>query len=266
MNFVTETRFFPFRQKSIPKGQLAIATVALLSDEDQTYECDKRWNGDELFEMVCASLNLEEREYFGLRFKDREDEVPVWLDLEKPIKKQMTKHAVNDNKWEFEFACKFYPPEPNQLHEDLTRYLLCLQVRSDIIEEKLPCSFVTYAVLGSYLVQSEIGDYNSLHHSPSGEYVAEFAIAPAYVQNAELLAKVAELHKQHRGMTPAEADLHYLDQAKRLAFFGVDLHRAEDSEKQQVLLGVNAYGLSVYKEKLRVARFPWPKILKIAYR
>ncbi|MGH0154685.1 UNVERIFIED_CONTAM: hypothetical protein FKN15_051058 [Acipenser sinensis] len=48
--------------------------------------------------------------------------------------------------------------------------------------------------------------------------------------------------------------------------YGVDLHRAKDSDGVDIMLGICANGLLIYKDKLRINRFAWPKILKISYK
>ncbi|XP_009584261.1 PREDICTED: protein 4.1-like, partial [Fulmarus glacialis] len=141
-------------------------------------------------------------------------------------------------------------------------YYLCLQLRQDIITGRLPCSFATLALLGSYTVQSELGDYDPDLHSP--DYISEFKLAPN--QTKELEEKVVELHKTYRSMTPAQADLEFLENAKKLSMYGVDLHQAKDLEGVDITLGVCSSGLLVYKDKLRINRFPWPKVLKISYK
>lgn len=105
---------------------------------------------------------------------------------------------------------------------------------------------MTHALLGSYLVQSELGDYDTNDHKDR-KYVHEFKFAPN--QTPELEEKVIDLHKTHRGQTPAEAELHYLENAKRMAMYGVDLHPAKDSEGVDIMLGVCATGLLVYRDK-----------------
>jgi band 4.1-like protein 1/2/3 len=113
---------------------------------------------------------------------------------------------------------------------------------------RLPCSFVTHALLGSYLVQAELGDYDPVDHGATGtEYLRELRLAPN--QTPELEEKVSELHKTHKAQTPEEAELHYLENAKKLAMYGVDLHQARDSEGVEILLGVCASGLLVYKDR-----------------
>lgn len=134
---------------------------------------------------------------------------------------------------------KFYPQEPNQVQEDVTKYQLCLQIQQDIVSGKLPCSFVTYAMLGSYLVQSQIGDYDPAEHGTPDNYLQEFRFAPQ--QSRELLQKIHELHRSHRGQNPAEAESHYLENAKKLALYGVDYdHHAKDSDDVDINIGVSA--------------------------
>ncbi|XP_065444681.1 band 4.1-like protein 2 isoform X10 [Chrysemys picta bellii] len=180
-----------------------------------------------------------------------------WLDSSKEIKRQ-----IRSLPWLFTFNVKFYPPDPSQLTEDITRYFLCLQLRQDIASGRLPCSFVTHALLGSYTLQAELGDYDSEEHH--NHYISEFQFAPN--QTKEMEEKVVELHKTHRGLTPAQADSHFLENAKRLSMYGVDLHHAKDSEGVDIMLGVCANGLLIYKDRLRINRFAWPKILKISYK
>uniref|UniRef100_A0A2K6BJ34 Protein 4.1 n=1 Tax=Macaca nemestrina TaxID=9545 RepID=A0A2K6BJ34_MACNE len=142
------------------------------------------------------------------------------------------------------------------------RYYLCLQLRQDIVAGRLPCSFATLALLGSYTIQSELGDYDPELHGV--DYVSDFKLAPN--QTKELEEKVMELHKSYRSMTPAQADLEFLENAKKLSMYGVDLHKAKDLEGVDIILGVCSSGLLVYKDKLRINRFPWPKVLKISYK
>lgn len=200
----------------------------------------RKAKGKDLINSICAGLNIIEKDYFGLVYTTPAD-ARVWLELDKPVAK-----FFRSDPWALQFAVKFYPPEPAQLQEDITRYHLCLQVRNDILENRLPCSFVTHALLGSYLVQSELGDFDVTEHRDRG-YLSEFKFAPN--QAPELEDKVVDLHKTHKGQTPAEAELHYLENAKKLSMYGVDLHPAKDSEGVDILLGVCASGLMVYRDK-----------------
>ncbi|XP_063091993.1 protein 4.1 isoform X16 [Cavia porcellus] len=243
-------------QKSVRRHRNMHCKVSLL--DDTVYECvvEKHAKGQDLLKRVCEHLNLLEEDYFGLAIWENTNS-KTWLDSAKEIKKQ-----VRGIPWNFTFNVKFYPPDPAQLTEDITRYYLCLQLRQDIIAGRLPCSFATLALLGSYTIQSELGDYDPELHG--AEYVSDFKLAPN--QTKELEEKVMELHKSYRSMTPAQADLEFLENAKKLSMYGVDLHKAKDLEGVDIILGVCSSGLLVYKDKLRINRFPWPKVLKISYK
>ncbi|XP_035270923.1 band 4.1-like protein 3a isoform X10 [Anguilla anguilla] len=245
--------------------------ITLLDGSDYTCVVEKRAKGQVLFDKVCDQLNLLEKDYFGITFRDMENQ-KNWVDPAKELKKQIRSGA-----WNFSFNVKFYPPDPAQLSEDITRYYLCLQLRDDVVSGRLPCSFATHTVLGSYTVQSELGDYDPEEYG--SDYVSEFRFAPN--QTKELEEKVMDLHKNYKGMTPAEAEMHFLENAKKLSMYGVDLHHAkligsifeclapakgEDSEGVEIMLGVCASGLLIYRDRLRINRFAWPKVLKISYK
>uniref|UniRef100_A0A8C6KAH3 Erythrocyte membrane protein band 4.1 like 2 n=1 Tax=Nothobranchius furzeri TaxID=105023 RepID=A0A8C6KAH3_NOTFU len=237
--------------------KVIVCHVTLLDGTDFTCEVEKRAKGQFLFFKVCEHLNLLEKDYFGLIYKDNHEQ-KCWLDPTKEIKRQ-----IRSNNWQFTFNVKFYPPDPSLLTEDITRYLLCLQLREDVASGRLPCSFVTHALLGSYTLQAEFGDYEPDQPRPL-DFINQLTFAPN--QNKEMEEKILELHKSHRGMTPAQADLQFLENAKKLSMYGVDLHHAKDSEGVDIMLGVCANGLLVYKDRLRINRFAWPKILKISYK
>lgn len=243
-------------QKVAKKSPNMRCKVSLL--DDTVYECEleKHAKGQDIFKKVCSHLNIMEEDYFGLAIWESPT-TKTWMDPVKDIRKQ-----VHGAPWEFTFNVKFYPPDPAQLTEDITRYYLCLQLRQDILTGRLPCSFATLALLGSYTVQSEVGDYDEDLHGT--DYVSEFKLSPN--QTKDLEAKVAELHKSYRSMTPAQADLEFLENAKKLTMYGLDIHHAKDLEGVDIKLGVCSGGLMVFKDNLRINRFPWPKVLKISYK
>uniref|UniRef100_A0A8C0W918 Protein 4.1 n=1 Tax=Castor canadensis TaxID=51338 RepID=A0A8C0W918_CASCN len=219
-------------QKLVRRHRNMHCKVSLL--DDTVYECvvEKHAKGLDLLKRVCEHLNLLEEDYFGLAIWDNGTS-KTWLDSAKEIKKQ-----VRGVPWNFTFNVKFYPPDPAQLTEDITRYYLCLQLRL------------------------KLGDYDPELHGV--DYVSDFKSGPN--QTKELEEKVMELHKSYRSMTPAQADLEFLENAKKLSMYGVDLHKAKDLEGVDIILGVCSSGLLVYKDKLRINRFPWPKVLKISYK
>uniref|UniRef100_A0A672Q9G5 Protein 4.1 n=1 Tax=Sinocyclocheilus grahami TaxID=75366 RepID=A0A672Q9G5_SINGR len=245
------------KQKASRRPRIMHCKVKLLDDSLFECELEKHAKGQDLFAKVCDHLNLLEKDYYGLAIWETPT-IKTWLDFTKEIRRQVQ----GEYNYDFTFNVKFYPPDPAQLSEDITRYYLCLQLRKDIKNGCLPCSFVTLALLGSYALQSELGEYDPEVHGT--DYAKELQLIPG--QTKELEEKVMELHRTYRSMSPAQADMMFLENAKKLAMYGVDLHQAKDLDGVDIMLGVCSSGLMVYKDKLRINRFPWPKVLKVSYK
>ncbi len=166
---------------------MMLVEVTLLDGSVVKLELEGRCKGEDLLARVSGHLNLIEKDYFGFLHVDHRDKTLTWLQNDRKLSKQLKvdRQCI--------FQVKFYPPEPAQLQEDLTRYQMCLQIQNDIKNGKLPCSFVTHALLGAYLVQSELGDYDSEEHGTSLDYLRDFDFAPC--QTDDLLGKIMEIHK-----------------------------------------------------------------------
>ncbi|XP_051720213.1 protein 4.1b isoform X2 [Ctenopharyngodon idella] len=230
--------------------------VNFLDDTHFVWELERNAVGQDLFSKVCEHLDLLEREYYGLVMWDSPS-TRVWLDCAKEIRKQIRSPVA-----EFFFSVKFYPPDPSILAEDITRYLLCLQLRKDILIDRLPCPSDILALLGSYTVQSTLGDYDPNLHK--NNYVSKIVLAPN--QSEELEERVMELHSTYRFMSPAQADMLFLENAMGLPMYGVDLHPAKDVSGADVMLGVCSEGLIVYEDEIKTNVFHWPRVNKISHK
>ncbi|XP_056331625.1 protein 4.1b isoform X2 [Danio aesculapii] len=230
--------------------------VNFLDDTLFTWELERDSLGQDLFNKVCEHLNLLEKDYFGLVMWDSPTN-RVWLDCAKEIRKQIKSPVT-----EFFFSIKFYPPDPSILAEDITRYFLCLHLRKDILIGRLPCPSDVLALLGSYTVQSTLGDYDPNLHK--NNYVRKIVLAPN--QSEELEEKVMQLHATYRFMSPAQADLLFLENVMGLPMYGVDVHPAKDASGEDVTLGVCSEGLIVYEDGVKTNTFLWPRVLKISYK
>ncbi|VDP67637.1 unnamed protein product [Echinostoma caproni] len=138
---------------------------------------------------MIERLHLLEADYFDLEFVN-DDGMRCWLDHEKPIVRQLSpgKDLI------FRFGVKFYTPHPNLLEEEFTRYLFALQIKRDLVSGTLLCSENTAALLASYIVQAEIGDfiedeYRSIDYLRSLKLLHE----PTEVR----LRRIMEFHKAH---------------------------------------------------------------------
>lgn len=238
------------------------ATVVFLDDTQHIFQLEKRAKGHVLLELVYQHLELIEKDYFGLQFSDNgmpptteNSDLMRWVDPSKPVKKQI-------RGGHFYFRVKFYVSDPSKLQEEYTRYHFYLQIRRDILQRRLLLTPSTACLLASYIVQSELGDYQSDEHGPG--YLSNLQLIPD--QTEEMEKKISELHKLHKGQMPADAEYNFLDHAKRLEMYGVDLHRARDTTSRDIQLGVTSVGLVVFQNNARMNTFSWSKIVKISFK
>ncbi|XP_034945429.1 tyrosine-protein phosphatase non-receptor type 4 isoform X1 [Chelonus insularis] len=239
-------------------------TVVFLDDTQHTFQLDKRAKGQVLLDLVFHHLELIEKDYFGLQYAENSNssicsnsDVMRWLDPSKLIKKQ-----IRNKGGHFFFKVKFYVSDPSKLQEEYTRYQFYLQIRKDILQEKLHLPPSTACLIASYTVQSELGDYHPEEHGPG--YLSKLQLIPG--QTEEMEKKITELHKLHKGQLPADAEFNFLDHAKRLDMYGVELHKARDSTNRDIQLGVTSIGLVVFQNNIKINVFSWAKIVKISFK
>ncbi|XP_046310721.1 FERM, ARHGEF and pleckstrin domain-containing protein 1 isoform X1 [Marmota monax] len=238
-----------------PSGKLMSIKIQMLDDTQEAFEVPQRAPGKVLLDAVCSHLNLVEGDYFGLEFPDHK-KITVWLDLLKPIVKQIRrpKHVV------VKFVVKFFPPDHTQLQEELTRYLFALQVKQDLAQGRLTCNDTSAALLISHIVQSEIGDFDE---ALDREHLAKNKYIP---QQDALEDKIVEFHHNHIGQTPAESDFQLLEVARRLEMYGIRLHPAKDREGTKINLAVANTGILVFQGFTKINAFNWAKVRKLSFK
>ncbi|XP_054557661.1 FERM, ARHGEF and pleckstrin domain-containing protein 1 [Talpa occidentalis] len=238
-----------------PSGKLMSIKIQMLDDTQEAFEVPQRAPGKVLLDAVCNHLNLVEGDYFGLEFPDHK-KITVWLDLLKPIVKQIRrpKHVV------VKFVVKFFPPDHTQLQEELTRYLFALQVKQDLAQGRLTCNDTSAALLISHIVQSEIGDFDE---ASDREHLAKNKYVP---QQDALEDKIVEFHHNHIGQTPAESDFQLLEIARRLEMYGIRLHPAKDREGTKINLAVANTGILVFQGFTKINAFNWAKVRKLSFK
>ncbi|XP_027731570.1 FERM, ARHGEF and pleckstrin domain-containing protein 2 isoform X2 [Vombatus ursinus] len=229
--------------------------VKLLDNAIEILHVEPKCYGQILLTEVFKHLNLIESDYFGLEFQNVQS-YWIWLEPMKPIIKQVRRPKNTM----LRLAVKFFPPDPGQLQEEYTRYLFALQIKRDLVEDRLPCSDNTAALLTAHLLQSEIGDYEETADR-------EHLKISKYVPNQEhIQEKIIEYHRKHMGQTPAESDFQVLEIARKLEMYGIKFHLASDREGTKIHLAVSHMGVLVFQGNTKINTFNWSKVRKLSFK
>uniref|UniRef100_A0A8C6QIV3 FERM, RhoGEF and pleckstrin domain protein 2 n=1 Tax=Nannospalax galili TaxID=1026970 RepID=A0A8C6QIV3_NANGA len=254
----------PVRVSTLEPGQMPSARmqekhlhirVKLLDNTMETFDVEPKYDGQVLLTQVWQRLNLIECDYFGLEFQSIQS-YWIWLEPMKPIIRQVRrpKNAM------LRLAVKFFPPDPGQLQEEFTRYLFALQLKRDLLEERLTCTTNTAALLTSHLLQSELGDYDETldrEHLKANEY---------FPNQENFLEKILDFHQRHLGQTPADSDFQVLEIARKLEMYGVRFHTASDREGTKINLTVSHMGVLVFQGTIKINTFNWSKVRKLSFK
>lgn len=240
----------------MPRSGL-LCVVLFPDGTTQNFTVSKHDAGHLLFDLACEHLNIVEKQYFSLQISEDTSSSPRWLDPNKPFKKQLKGSAP----FFLIFRVRFFISDPNSLQHEQTRHFYFLQIKKDICEGRLKCPLSSAVVLASYSVQSELGDY--VPETPAG-YLSQTHFLPD--QDQEFLLKVESLHPQHSGLSQSEAELCYLNTARTLDLYGVELHHTQDVSNAALWVGITSGGVALFCHLICSSFFPWINIIKIAFK
>ncbi|XP_020642236.2 tyrosine-protein phosphatase non-receptor type 3 isoform X1 [Pogona vitticeps] len=235
-----------------------VCNVYFLDGSVQSFNMSKHDTGQVLLDLAYNHLGVTEKEYFGLQQREESALSPRWLESDKPIRKQLK----GGSPCSLHFRVRFFIPDPNTLQQEQTRHLFFLQLKADILEGRLLCPVNSAVVLASYAVQSQLGDYSPSIHLPG--YLSDYCFTPE--QNKDFLSKVESLHEQHSGLKQSEAESCYINIARTLEFYGVELHSGRDLHNLDLMIGIASGGIAVYRKLICTSFYPWVNIIKISFK
>ncbi|XP_058403432.1 tyrosine-protein phosphatase non-receptor type 13 isoform X2 [Diceros bicornis minor] len=253
--------------------------IMLLSGQRLELTCDTKTICKDVFDMVVAHIGLVEHHLFALATLKDNEYFFVDPDLKltkvapegwKEEPKKKSKATVNFTLF---FRIKFFMDDVSLIQHTLTCHQYYLQLRKDILEERMHCDDETSLLLASLALQAEYGDYQPEVHGVS-YFRLEHYLPPRVMEKLDLSYVKEELPKLHNtyvGASEKETELEFLKVCQRLTEYGVHFHRVHPEKKSQtgILLGVCPKGVLVFEVhngvRTLVLRFPWRETKKISF-
>uniref|UniRef100_A0A8C3L1P2 Tyrosine-protein phosphatase non-receptor type 13 n=1 Tax=Chrysolophus pictus TaxID=9089 RepID=A0A8C3L1P2_CHRPC len=253
--------------------------VMLLSGQKLELTCDTKTICKDVFDMVVAHIGLVEHHLFGLAtLRDNEFFfVDPDIKLSKVAPEGWKEESKKKNKppvnFILFFRIKFFVDDVSLIQHALTCHQYYLQLRKDILEDRMHCDDETALLLASLALQAEYGDYQAEVHGMS--YFRLEHYVPARVMEkldtSYIKEELPKLHSTYVGASEKEIELEFLKLCQRLTEYGVHLHHVLPEKRSQtgILLGVCSRGVVIFEvhngARTPVLRFPWRETKKISF-
>uniref|UniRef100_A0A8C6EXQ7 protein-tyrosine-phosphatase n=1 Tax=Marmota marmota marmota TaxID=9994 RepID=A0A8C6EXQ7_MARMA len=252
------------RRYTVSSKSCLVARIQLLNNEFVEFTLSVESTGQESLEAVAQRLELREVTYFSLWYYNKQNQ-RRWVDLEKPLKKQLDKYALEPTVY---FGVVFYVPSVLQLQQEITRYQYYLQLKKDILEGNIPCTLEQAIQLAGLAVQADFGDFDQYE---SQDFLQKFALFPVgWLQDEKVLEeatqKVALLHQKYRGLTAPDAEMLYMQEVERMDGYGEESYPAKDSQGSDIAIGACLEGIFVkHKNGRPPVIFRWQDIANMSH-
>lgn len=240
------------QQYNVASKSVYVITVELLDNTQLECTLTAESTGRDCMDNVCQRLCLQQADLFGLRYASRRAYPKIrWVDLDRPLKKQLDKYAV-ESSGVLSLGVMFYVHDVSLLEDETTRYYYFLQLKQDVVDGRLRCNYEQAIVLASYSLQAEFGDHDPEKHTL--EYLQDFALLPkpmlTQLSEERLSALTDAIIAQHaslRGIAQQLAEVYYIVGAQQLDGYGQECFLAKDERDTEVLIGASLTGIVVRK-------------------
>ncbi|OXB84107.1 UNVERIFIED_CONTAM: hypothetical protein H355_012225, partial [Colinus virginianus] len=196
--------------------------VMLLSGQKLELTCDTKTICKDVFDMVVAHIGLVEHHLFGLAIL-RDNEfffVDPDIKLSKVAPEGWKEESKKKNKppvnFILFFRIKFFVDDVSLIQHTLTCHQYYLQLRKDILEDRMHCDDETALLLASLALQAEYGDYQAEVHGMS--YFRLEHYVPARVMEkldtSYIKEELPKLHSTYAGASEKEIELEFLKKKK----------------------------------------------------
>uniref|UniRef100_A0A4W3HEM6 Protein tyrosine phosphatase non-receptor type 13 n=1 Tax=Callorhinchus milii TaxID=7868 RepID=A0A4W3HEM6_CALMI len=252
--------------------------IMLLSGQRLELTCDTKSMCKDVFDMVVAYIGLVEHHFFALAYL-KENElffVEPELKLSK-VAPEGWKEEKKKNKMTVNFTLflriKFFVEDVSLIHHTLTRHQYYLQLRRDILEERLHCDEETALLLASLALQTEFGDYQPELHGKNYFRLEHYLPAGVMetLHHSYMKEELTKMHSTYCGATETETQLEFMKVCEKLSEYGVLFYRVMPEKKSStgINLGICSKGVIVYEVcngvRTSILRFPWRDTKKIAF-
>ena len=230
--------------------------------DNQLIECTLTADGTghDCLQNIAQRINLNKIHYFGLQYVNKKLQFR-WLDLDRPLKKQLDKSAHSPLLY---FRVMFYVADAHTIRDETTRYQYYLQLKSSVIDGKLPCTHKQAILLGAYSLQAERGNHDPSKHTVEAlqdQLLLPRNMCTEHGNVVRLIAEMLQLHHSLQGVTQDVAEMNYILEAQQLEGYGLDYFPAKDTSGQEILLGASFIGIFVkYLNGQPANYFKWSDI------
>ncbi|XP_012940098.1 tyrosine-protein phosphatase non-receptor type 21 [Aplysia californica] len=252
------------RKYDISTKNLFIVGVYLLDNAYLECTLSAESTGQECLNSIAQRIELSESLYFGLRYVSKKLHFH-WVDLEKPLKKQLDKYAQPASHSHcLYFGVMFYVIGAHKIPDEVARYHYYLQLKNDVMDGRLPCSVEQAIRLAAYSLQAEFGDYEPEKYSAE-----EYLLFPKTMMKdentaAELLAEAIAGHESLKGVPPVRAELQYVKEVQMMDGYGAEYYSAKDESRKDLYLGTSHAGIFArYIDGQSTVYYKWAEIAKV---